>query len=59
MCPNFRGIYIYIYIYKCVDINFIFFLIRTFPKAVAKVVPNLELFFPPWFARDLLGGKSM
>lgn len=55
MCPNFRGLYIY----KPVDINFILKKIRTFPKAVAKVVPNLELFFPPWFARDLLWGKSM
>lgn len=50
MCPNLAGLYIY----KPADINFILKKIRTFPKAVAKVVPNLELFFPPWFARDLL-----
>lgn len=53
MCPNFKGMY------KLVVINFIFLKIRTFLKVVAKMVPNLELFFLFWFAKDLLWGKVM
>lgn len=51
MCPNFKGMY------KLVVVNFIFKKIRTFLKVVAKMVPNLELFFLFWFAKDLLWGK--
>lgn len=42
---------------KLIGINFIFFKIRTCLEVVAKIVPNLELFVPYCFTRDLVGGK--